>query len=1236
MNEEQTPTRPKPISNDSGAKIGFYELKPETLLDNKKPGNFIDTFAANVRLDNTLINNAFKIDSEFRTLFEYFDKDYEEGFNPLDKNVLAQADPQDWPSLVTSRTSQEFYRRLARREQERGARETASNGTLAGNLVGGLFNGITDPASWIPIANGLRSANVGTGFISGFKNALPGSFVSAAMSESNLEWAKETQSIQESALNTVVQTLFGGIVGGAVGAYRSATTNVYKDIIESTVQGKEVKFSLDSKGNVDGFNIFDDSAGAASVKKVWLEDNQLYGFTKDGKMSVARPFFWMAGKWAKNPVVQGLSSHSPTVAKFTSDMYEHNFDIVKSAVHGKYKPQAMQTSLRKYENLSYRADLDVANHYFEYLGLPQGQTIRNLSKTFFKDNADKLKFQDYTRELNLAISRGGVSKKYPEVGKAAKDIYAKYYEPLQEELVKLGILAPNYKPFGSVQYLNRIPDREYIVGHKPRVQTFLEGKFAQTNDKVTKATFERSNLEELIAQNKALLAEAADAQKPQYQSNIDDFTKRLAGVNRKIRNKERQAKYSPDMLVGKAGMSFDEQKALKALRKPINQSKRTIKQLEQELSVVKRKPDTEGLAKIALEAKIKDEKIKLQKLRDGIEAKIDSGALSDKFYYTASNGSRYLRKVDYGTLKLRKILNETELSTAAENAIDNMVNLSDFKITQGIMDGLKDGSNGPDPFKQRTLLIPDEDLYKNKILVSDTRKNLKAFIKRTGAIIEMQKYLKNNGYKGERTPVEWLTHNIKQDYKTIEFSATQKFKKQREGITDKAALEKIDIDEQNTLTKIDKDRNRDINLSSTTYNRITGGYDYNPKDAGLIRGSRFLNNWAYATQLGALVFMSLQDAVAPIFRNGTFYIKGGVLPFVGNMLKGDWKANKLLQQQAADLALGVELDRALLDIAFQSSTDFELPLNFIERQAGNAASAMGIANLSNLWSDKWTRIASTASTSRLLRDARAFVDGSISKGAKHQLAIVGLNDVSIAKRIVAMDDKFGQSLSGGRLANWNDWTDREIRDIFQGAVKQEVRSTVFSGKNIANYPTTFENPNGLSSAFLVYMGWMFNATANYTIPLLQRFDPNKVMGITAMIAAGSLVDPLRKISRGEEPELEPFTLFKKGILNSGVGGLFVDTFNKANAVGDIIPSLQVDRYKGKGFELAAGMPGTLVDVGLNFAGQAANNEWNRSDLKKLKRVIPLLEAFYFRKFTNDFIDSLNIPKTRAKARKERE
>ena len=157
------------------------------------------------------------------------------------------------------------------------------------------------------------------------------------------------------------------------------------------------------------------------------------------------------------------------------------------------------------------------------------------------------------------------------------------------------------------------------------------------------------------------------------------------------------------------------------------------------------------------------------------------------------------------------------------------------------------------------------------------------------------------------------------------------------------------------------------------------------------------------------------------------------------------------------------------------------------------------------------------------------------------------------------------------------------------------------------------------------MGWMLQANQKYLLPLIQRLDPNRVVGALSIISASMLTDPLRKFASGKEIDDDPAHIVWKGLLNSGIGGLPVDWLNKANATMDLVPELVVDKYNGKGFELFSGIPGSIAMSAKAISNAIKDGTFNKQDLRKMKRIIPLIEAWELRRPVNAFIDALDIP-----------
>ena len=1243
----------KTFNNGDGIKnpIGVREIGPAPVKEAiEESPSTLETFAARVSYDNQIVNTAWKFANELMTFNELIVKD-DEPFNPLEKQYVDLADPEDLPSLMDSRTKEEFFRRVGNNAQKRYARQTADEGSIGGNLLGGVFNSIISFTDWVPVAAALSKPKIFNNILTGAAAGMTGFAVAQTAEEFILQNTQEVRSTEESIKNVLYSSALGGLFGGSAGFVKSGRLEATKRMVQEAVDGNDVKFRLNGKNEVDGINVYDGggSVGAAATKTFDLAGESLVGWGRNGELQVAKPFIWMAGKFARNPVVMGLTSKSKSVAKFTNDMYEHNMDVIKSTIRGEYKQQSLQSRLGKYDVISAKADLDIANSYFEYLGLPADTPWANIPKSLLIKKEGALPFNDYVREFSMALSRGGVSD-IPQVSKAAKKLYEDVYEPLYKELVELGQLAPNIKPYGAVQYLNRIYDKDYIVANKLKVSDFLYKQFGRTNDRVISAQSNLNQMKASLAELKAsnLIDEAS-------QTEVKALERGIKKEQKKIERKMRKGAYSPDMLVGEAGMSHENLKQLKGLRKNINKHKTELRHAEEELKVHKRsinperKPGQKNVEADAkqkkLESEIESHKEKLKQERLKIDQEVKAGNIPKEIVFKGKNDTHYLKKQNKGTLKFRPILDDDLLNTSVSNTIDNILNITEEDMGNQIMGLLRGGSSGNNFLMPRVLMIDDEALYASRMLVGDPRLNIKAYTKRAGRLVEMEKYLKGRGWDGKSAKLGFLTDGIKKDYQHLEEAQLRRFEKRREKATTKAQQDKVDIKEQKANIRLQKDLERDLALCTDTYRRITGGYQMEPGlMKGAIKASRFFSNWAYGTQLGSLLLLSLQDAVAGIFRHGPVnLIQGGVAPFIKNIVKLKNIDNVRLKQQASDLCLGNDTLRTFMDARFYTGKDYELPMGTLERVAEGSASAMGIANFTTMWSDMCNAISATASTSRILRDLQSYVDGTLSKNYEAQLGILGLNDKGLAERILAQYKQYGEELSGGYLANFQAWGTKAVdeastkealamKDIMQNAIRQEVRSTIFQGKNIASYPSGL-NPGGISQSFLMYMGWMFTATMNYSIPMFQRLDPNKIMGAAAMMSVGMLVNPLRQISRGEEPETDPAKLIWGGILNSGVGGIPVDLFNKANAIGGIFPDIVVDRYKGKGLELLAGMPGTMIDTTLNLAGQAKNNEWNKADLKKVKRIIPLVEALWIKKFTNDYIDTLDLPETRSQARK---
>ncbi len=1126
-----------PILLSEDAQVGAYEANPvpNEVEPEESPGYF-ETIGAGLRADN-LPYNMYQSFMGLNQTSQELEIDALSGqeFNSMDPKLLDLAKPQHWPELSTSVTKGEFFRKLERMEQEDADRSTQTEGSTWGNLTAGFMNGVSSPTILFPVARGITTAKLLPGLGSFVAKTLPSLAGGFAVDELVLYANQETRTMQEVATNTVVGTVMAGVLGGAAVGAKSLKFNTYKDMISSAAEGKLTKFLYSEDGNLKGFTIHDDSAGAMSVREVLLKDESLYGWGENGEMAAAKPFLWATGKWLQNPVVKGLTSKSKTVRGFINDMYEHNFEIAGVITKGKEAPEALQTKIWTRQNTTFENEVKLAKAYYEYQGLDvDGNFIANTAKSKIqKAKPGEYNYQQFMTEVYKGISDGGAHDN-PIVKREAHRVINDLLKPMYDELVDLKFLEPGLTPFGQIQHVMRMYDRDSIIASRPQKQDFLVSKFNETNEKIKNLT----------------------APAESFKAKIANLKEDMGSVTNKV------------------------QKA--ALRKELDNANKLLKTFEANL-----------------QADIKAGKIGRDMLTDGATK---------------------------GELKLRAVLDHEQLKDAAERTLDTILGLTEEQLHSNISGSLRGGQGGSNPLLSRTLMIADKDLIEAGFLQTDIRKNFGAYNLRMSRLIEMEKYARSQGYTGEGPILEFLSGGIHADYMHTRNQSAWAAEAKAKDLTGKA-LEKFETKTAKERLKLEKAMKDDLNLAKVTYQRIMG--QSSAEYGAAIRYMRFMKNWAYSTQLGALTLVCLQDALAPVYRQGFVpYFEHGIIPFIKNAAKLG-KSNARFRQQAMDIGIGIETMQAFTSQKFDLNSNLMMPMNFVERLAENAAKSMGVLNLSSVWSDAFAHIAATSSQSRILRDLADASMGKLDKKYLQQLLKLGINpEGDVAKRIMSQFKEFGEELSGAYLPNWHLWTDSEAKRVFQGAIKKEVKSTNFNGGSLASQPVGVDN-NGLSGSMMMYLGWGLNATANYMLPALQKMDTNKATGIAMMMAVSSLVQPLREIADGKEPDIDPANMFKRAIISSGVLGTYGDIFNRINSMGNIIPSMRVDRFKHTR-NLFTFAPESLIHDFVSVFGAVANGEMNKTDMKKLQRLVPLTNLIYLRQFMNSLIEDSDLPNNRPK------
>jgi len=675
----------------------------------------------------------------------------------------------------------------------------------------------------------------------------------------------------------------------------------------------------------------------------------------------------------------------------------------------------------------------------------------------------------------------------------------------------------------------------------------------------------------------------------------------------------------------------DTNEKIKQERMPLTKNREEIRDLREKM-----KAEKDKIAKAEIKKKLEQLKEDTKLLKAEQQEKIKNGVYSPDMI--VGTGKKK---------KLRKYLDPEQVEASAKQTLQTLTGLGEEQLNKSLTQYLRSGTGGANSFKRRTLMIPDEKLLDAGFLVPDIRVSFNAYNLRMSRILEMEKYAKRMGYDPKKggSKLEFLSQGIRNDYDILMNDLN--FKEEAALKAPGANVKKIEDKFGKKRINLDKDLARDIHTASVVYKRLMGemGTEYGP----WLKGLNTAKKWLYATELGGLSLLMMQEFAAPIFRQGfRRYLGQGPIRLLRAAASADKKYLKDMRRESVHLGLGIEMATAHYQMNFAFDRPSYVPLNFVERMSDKVANVSGILNLSTPMGDISQFIAASSSTSSILTDLGHALEGKLSSKYHKRLLNLRIDpNHPVAKTIIEQRNKYGRKAHGGWIGNIEQWDiqtkeQRQAKALMEGAVRKDVKSVQFSGSNIASYPVWGE-PNGFLGAALMYMGWGFNATTNFTVPLFQKFNSSRIGGALSMIAVASLVDPIRKFAAGKdltEDDLDPWLMFQKGLLNSGVGGVFADMASRANTIGNLVPGKQLDRFRDVRSLIQFGPERLLID-GLNIIGMAGDvvtgGQANKKDMKRLiKNVLPILNMIYMRKLMNDWIDSWDIPDTREKAEKLKE
>ena len=392
--------------------------------------------------------------------------------------------------------------------------------------------------------------------------------------------------------------------------------------------------------------------------------------------------------------------------------------------------------------------------------------------------------------------------------------------------------------------------------------------------------------------------------------------------------------------------------------------------------------------------------------------------------------------------------------------------------------------------------------------------------------------------------------------------------------------------------------------------RIRGVYGFQADNiwSRMGRSARDLN---YLRLLGGVTISSLPDVARVVMAEGfvnTF--SKGLIPLISNS-----KTTKLAQEELRRYDVGTDVLKSGKSEIIADVADYAQGGTIVERGLRAGVNQFGKFNLLDYWTAGMKQLhAVTMQTS---------IFDSLSKGKyDKRLARLGI-DEETSKRMWQQVKKHGSKTDGIWLTNAKNWDEPNLEVIWGAAVRKESdRVIIIPGQ---------EKPLFMSSEMGKTIGqfrsFIFSATQRIVIPAIQRQDQNTLGGVASLIGMGIFSYYLKQKIAGRPISEDPRVWAMEGIERSGIAGILGEintTVEKisGNSLG-LRPLLGVNEFASKQVSrtVSESLLGPTLGSLLSTTVAATNaitssGEMTESDIRTLRRLIPLQNLFYLRSAFN--------------------
>lgn len=710
-------------------------------------------------------------------------------------------------------------------------------------------------------------------------------------------------------------------------------------------------------------------------------------------------------------------------------------------------------------------------------------------------------------------------------------------------------------------------------------------------------------------------------------------------------------------------VSADEAKQIKAISKPLNDIEKEIEKQKAVIKEIKNKtsrklynakvaptidkaiPKSEKFVSSEDELRGEVENLKNLEEKHFIESerlqdKMHRGEIDRKLFTQEPNSFKYKLKDPEDRLKFRDTYNSEKNPISAEahaEAYYTTIMHQRPEDTINQVMGRFTGNQRENPIKQRTLLVPDEVVkpYMTKDLMAKVSNYTSYLDRRTHLKTVFNDVSVEGGFEPVLNEVTKEFNSVHDMLNKDKTTIQEKLKDPDLSSADKNKLEKQMLSTEKEIVKRRKGYDSDLKNLNHIYEKMMSIKKYSK---GQLQAKSVIMSLTAIANLPFVPFTMINDISAVGLQHGIWpFIRDGVYPIVesiAGLLKT--KDSEALRKSAPSVHLGLQdMLNGYADRNWGMQTDPYLNLGRFVHGLESIAHANSNFTLTNYFDNGLQHITGAVTQSEFMRIMHDFKAGKMSKRDGIYIRKYGLDPEKWADRFIAAfkQDGGGKTKLGGYQSNFWHWQDLEAANEMGSAVFRGIKDTQIQS-GIADSP--FWSDSIMGSIVKGFNGWMYASVNRYVIPSMQQPDAQKMLGVLFMLGTGALVDPMRRMARGEDPYPENVTDKQKmwsAISNSGYFSIFTQILADANVLtGDrLLDNLKNDKYKDRTRAGLLGPAWGTVNRMADIFGAAASGEWNKSDMNKAARMIPFANASWTYWMSKKLTDSLDIPDTRAQA-----